>query len=234
MATIAVTCGHSYQKEASQIGSAYIEAVEQAGGLAVVIPPSLSPTAGAKVLNQVDGLLLTGGNDLSPFLYGQQPHPQLGDLDPFRDELEPVLVKEAVGRGIPVLGICRGMQVTNASLGGTIVQHIDQSSAKAIQHRQNPPGWRRHHHVDVKGGTRLASILGEGVIGVNSHHHQAVDKLAPSLKISALAPDGVIEAFESDSPWILGVQWHPEIMIKRYPEFLKIFISFIAACSGGK
>lgn len=234
MATIAITCMHNYQGGYSRISDGYIKAIEQAGGGPIVLPPALSPSAGVKLLSLADGLLLTGGNDLSPFLYGREPHPQLGDGAVRRDEQEPLLIKEALRLGLPILGVCRGMQIINVTLGGTIIQHINQEGPEAIQHRQNSPGWRRHHHVDIKSGTRLAGILGSGAIGVNSHHHQAVEKLAPGLEVSAYAPDGTIEAVESASPWITGVQWHPEMMFEHYPEFLKIFQAFVAACAGQK
>ncbi len=230
MVLIALTCRHSHQDGVSHIQDPYVKAVEQGGGLPVVLPPSLSPAASVDILSRMDGLFLSGGSDLSPYFFGQQPHPRLGEVEALRDEQEIALVKVALELGLPILGICRGMQVINAALGGTIIQHIDEDRASAIQHTQNAPGWYRQHQVKIVPGTMLAATLGTGEIGVNSFHHQVVDQVAPGLTISATSPDGLAEAFESREPWILGVQWHPERMIVRYPEFLGLFELFCNRC----
>lgn len=231
MPLIAVTCRHSHQQGVSHIQDAYVQAVEKAGGLPVVLPPSLSPAASVDILSRMDGLFLSGGSDLSPSFFGKPPHPRLGEVEALRDEQEIALVKAALGLGLPIFGICRGMQVINAALGGTILQHIDEDRVGAIQHRQEAPGWHRHHQVEIVPGTMLAAALGPGAIGVNSFHHQVVDQVAPGLTISAASPDGLVEAFESREPWILGVQWHPERMIARYPEFLGLFELFCSQCN---
>jgi putative glutamine amidotransferase len=231
MAVIAVTCKYSNQDELSFIKDGYIQALEQAGGLPVVLPPSLSPAASVKALDKMDGLLLSGGDDLSPLIFAQQPHPRLGEVDALRDEQEFALVKAALKLGLPIMGICRGLQVINAALGGTILQHINEDDVKAIQHRQNAPGWHRHHHVRIHPETMLAEALGHGDVGVNSFHHQAVDKVPPGLTISAVSPDGLVEALECREPWILAVQWHPERMFARHPEFLRLFELFCNQCN---
>jgi len=230
LAIIAVTCKHSNEDGISFIKDGYIEAIEQAGGQPVVMPPSLSPAASAEILRHLDGLLLSGGDDLSPLFFAQQPQPRLGEVDALRDEQEIALVNEALKLGLPILGICRGLQVLNVALGGTILQHIDEDGVHAIQHRQNAPGWHRHHHVRIQPETMLADALGKGDIGVNSFHHQVVDKVAPGLTISATSPDGLVEALESREPWILGVQWHPERMFAQHPEFLRLFELFCTRC----
>ena len=171
---------------------------------------------------------------MSPLFFGQQPKPNLGNIEAYRDEQEIALVKEAHLLGLPMFGICRGMQVINAVLGGTILQHLSSEGSDAIGHNQKAVGWHRHHHIDVISGSILASALGEGIIGVNSFHHQGVEKLAPGLVVSATSPDGLVEAIEGTDPWILGVQWHPEIMWQRYPEFVRLFEVFAAACRGEK
>lgn len=196
----------------------------------MILPPSLSIEGSVRVLQDMDGLMLSGGTDLSPQRFGWQPQPDLGPLEPFRDEQEFALVQEAQRLCLPMLGICRGMQFINAVLGGTVIQNLDTS----IQHRQKAPAWFRHHHVDILGGTILAQALGEGTIGVNSYHHQAVDKIGDGLRVSATAPDGVVEAIERLDPWFLGVQWHPEMMVQRYDEFLGIFKMFVSACKRDK
>lgn len=225
---IAITCRHSFADGFSIIEDDYIRALEEAGGQPMVLPPSLSPRASVAALDYADGLLLSGGNDLSPLIFAEQPQPKLQMVDSLRDEQEMVMVEAALRKGLPILGICRGMQVINVALGGGIIQHIEEESATAIQHRQKAPGWHRHHQINVLPNTLLGSILGEGVVGVNSYHHQAVGALGRDLIVSARSPDGLVEAIESSSPWILGVQWHPERMYSRHREFFRIFSTFIA------
>lgn len=234
MTLIALTCMHNYKDRRSSIADGYIEALEKVGATPVVLPPSLSPQASAKALQGMDGLLLTGGPDMSPLYFGQQPQPGLGSIDVLRDEQEVALIKEAYRLGKPMLGICRGMQMINAVLGGTIIQHLKLEGPTAIQHQQRAVGWHKYHHVEVRPGTILASAIGDGIIGVNSFHHQVVDEIAPRLVVSATSPDGLVEAIEGVEPWILGIQWHPEMMWKRYPEFLGLFKVFAAACKGEK
>jgi len=225
---------HNHGERRSSISDGYIEALEAVGTTPVVLPPSMSPEASARALQRMDGLLLSGGPDMSPLYFDQQPRPNLGSIDAYRDEQEIAMVKEAYKLGLPIFGICRGVQIINAVLGGTIHQHIYPDGPDAIQHRQSAPGWHRHHHIEVRPGTILASAIGEGCIGVNSYHHQVVEKIAPGLVISATSPDGLVEAIEATRPWILGVQWHPEMMWQRYPEFLRLFEVFAAACKGNR
>lgn len=232
MRLIAVTCMHNCSEQRSSISDGYIGALERAALTPVVIPPSLSPQASVRGLERMDGLLLSGGNDVAPLRYGQQPRPEIGALDVLRDEQEFALVKKAFDLGIPVFGICRGAQVLNVALGGTLIQHIHANGPEGIQHCQNGQSWQCHHHIEVKPGTMLASALGAGIVAVNSHHHQAVDKIAPGLTVSATAPDGLIEGIECADPWILGVQWHPEMMWQHHPEFLHLFEIFSRACKG--
>lgn len=234
MTLVAVTCKRSYENGFSYLEDGYIEALAQSGCGAVILPPLLPPTESCAILRSMDGLLFSGGGDLSPLWFAQQPHPNLGEVDVLRDEQEMALVKEAIRLGLPILGICRGLQVINAALGGALLQHLETNAPGAIQHRQSAPGWQPHHSVRIMPGTMLAEVLGEGVIDVNSFHHQAVEKAAPDLVVSAAAPDGVLEALESRRPWIMAVQWHPERMFKKYREFSGIFSAFAAACQGGK
>lgn len=233
MTLVAVTSMHNRKDSRCSLSDAYIQAMESAGIIPVILSPCLSPEASVMALHRMDGLLLSGGTDMSPLHYGQQPRPGLGSIDSYRDEQEIALVREATKLGLPIFGICRGIQVINAVLGGTITQHISKDG-EAIQHEQNAAGWHRHHHVEITPGTMLASIFGAGDIGVNSYHHQAVDQLAPGLVVSAISPDGVIEGVESTNPWILGVQWHPELMVNRHREFLGLFKVFAEACKGKK
>jgi len=209
--------------------------LEKAGAIPVVLPPSLSPEKSVLALERMDGILFSGGPDMSPLLKGNQPGPNFGYIHPERDAQEAALFKAARERNLPMMGICRGIQVINLLMGGTVVQHLDPSRENAIQHQQQAPSWYGHHHVDIPAGTILAQALGvDGTIAVNSFHHQAVGEVAPGLRASAIAPDGVVEAIESTSPWILGTQFHPEKLYPKYGEFLNIFRTFVAACRGEK
>lgn len=230
MKLVAVTCWHDYKENRSNIAEAYITSLEAVGLIPVVLPPSLSPAASAGALTGMAGLVLSGGDDLSPLVMGEEPEAFLGSVDPLRDEQELALITEARRLGLPILGICRGMQALNAALGGGIIQHLAQERPGAVQHTQKSPCWSRHHTIEIAPGTMLAEVFGTSKLGVNTIHHQGVGQIAPNFQASAWAADGVVEAIECSSPWMVGVQWHPEAMCGRYPEFLKLFKAFAAAC----
>lgn len=232
MIYIAVTGTHNHKDGYSSINDSYVKALEEAGAIPVMLPTSLSPEKSVQALERMDGLLFSGGPDMSPLYFGQQPQPDLGSVDHIRDEQEIALFKAALERGLPMLGICRGIQVLNVLMGGTIIQHLGANRENAIQHKQLAPSIYPHHLVEIRGGTIVGKALGEGTIAVNSCHHQAVGQVAPGLTVSAVAPDGVVEAIESVSPWILGIQFHPERLYPRQRKFLNVFHAFVAACRG--
>ncbi len=234
MIPVAVTTWHNEEENRCFLEDGYVMAMEQVGLLPLLVSPALSPSAAADILDSARGLLLAGGDDISPLYYKQQPLAGLEYVDARRDELEFALAAEALKRKMPIFAVCRGMQVINVAMGGTLVQHICQSKPDAMQHRQNSPQWHRHHQVTVRPGSLLAQALGEGLVGVNSTHHQAVDEVAEGLIISATTADGMVEAIERANPWLLAVQWHPERMWQRYPEFLQLFRLFAQACQGEK
>ena len=185
----------------------YAEQVVAAGGIPVLLPP-MPGIAG--VVDRIDGLLLTGGGDIDPAQYGARPHPATGRVSGPRDAAELELLAAAEAAGTPVLGVCRGMQLVNVALGGTLTQHLASDAGHAPA-----PGTFGAHPVRVAAGTRLAGILGAdgAAAGVPTAHHQAVDRLGDGLVATAWAQDGVIEAVESSSagdPFLLAVQWHPE------------------------
>lgn len=194
------------------VNASYVRSVLQAGGVPII----LSPLAGTGhldlLLDAVDGLLLSGGEDVAPERYGADPHPRLGDVDPVRDAFELGLFTAARERGLPVLAICRGLQVVNVALGGTLWQDIPSERPGALQHAQLGSRSERTHAVRVSPGSGLARALGSAQLEVNSFHHQSVRDLAPVLDVTATAPDGEIEGFEArpGEPWLLAVQWHPE------------------------
>ena len=192
---------------------------------------------GADVVRAVDGILLTGGGDVNPHLYGEMPHPTFKGAEEHRDALEIELAVRAIELDVPVLAICRGLQVMNVALGGTLVQDIPSSIPNAIEHVVKHPMDVIAHDVHITPGTRLAELLrpsaGERpTCPVNSRHHQSIKRLASSLLVSATAPDGVIEAIERPaSAFCLGVQWHPE-NFWRTGEFGALFAALVRAAGG--
>jgi len=189
----------------------YIESLRAAGAIPVVIPPQ--PENAAGLIAALDGLLLAGGEDCDPAAYGEEPHPTVTrTMDPRRQSNDLSLAEAARQHGIPTLGICLGMQVMNVAAGGTLVQDIDSAIRTEIQHASVPED-RARHDVIVEKETKLGGILRELEFNVNSSHHQAVGRLGDGLRITAHAPDGVVEGLEDPRhPFYLGVQWHPEDM----------------------
>jgi putative glutamine amidotransferase len=211
----------------------YLESIRRAGGEPrVVEPPSDDP---AKVLQEVQGLMLTGGGDVDPALYHEPPHETFCAAEAGRDEFEIALVRRALELDLPVLAVCRGAQVLNVSLGGTLVQDIPSLVPGALDHSIETPTFAIAHEVWISKGSRLWSLMQEKLtegdaFPVNSRHHQAVAHLAPDLEATATAPDGVVEAIEHrQARFCVGVQWHPE-NFWRTGEFRPLFEGFVEAC----
>jgi putative glutamine amidotransferase len=212
------------------LGIVYLRAIERAGGLPVVIPP-LGHGAIPALLGQLAGVCLSGGPDLHPDAYGAPPHLHLGDTEPELDAFELGLARAADEAGVPVLGICRGAQAMNVARGGTLHQHLPDVAPGGAAHRQSEAGRICTHNVKIRHGSRLRGIIGSATVGVNSFHHQAVQRLGTGLQVSARAPDGVVEAIEDPSrPLFLGVQWHAEALVDR-PEQLALFEELVAVAS---
>lgn len=194
----------------------YVAGVAEAGGAPIVLPPLGEREMAEAVIGGLDGLLLSGGSDLDPGYYGEGPVPELGPTIPERDAFEVALLEAALVRGIPVFGICRGLQVLNVVLGGTLYQDLpSQFGGEVLKHRQTTPKWQVTHEVEVRGESYLAELAGRGAVKVNSYHHQGIKDLADGLVVSARSSDGVVEAIEGTNlseRWILGVQWHAEAM----------------------
>jgi putative glutamine amidotransferase len=194
----------------------YVEGVAEAGGMPVVLPPSVSVRAAEALLDGLDGLLLSGGPDLDPGYYGEEPIPELGATIPEWDVLEMALLGMALQRRMPIFGICRGMQILNVALGGTLYQDVSsQLGADVLNHWQTTPKCQSTHEVEVLEDSYLAEITERQTVQVNSYHHQGIKGLADALTVSAHSADGVIEALEScdfSDRWLVGVQWHPEGM----------------------
>ncbi len=192
------------------LATLYPEAIERAGGIPVIVP-LLRPDAIAALLDRVDGVCLPGGPDLQPSIYGEEPHPELGPTEPRVDAVELALVKAADRRGLPILGICRGMQVLNVARGGTLHQHLPDVVGDRLNHRQPEHGSVTTHRVETASHSRLRAVLGGPALKVNSFHHQAVQALGSGLTATAWAQDGTIEAIEEPGErLVLGVQWHAE------------------------
>jgi putative glutamine amidotransferase len=217
--------------ERAYVNSTYLRAVQQAGGVPVLLPPQLDPEAVEQLMAAADGLLLTGGGDIDPARFGEPAHPTCYDVAPARDEVEIRAVRRALDRTLPVLAICRGVQVLNVALGGGLYQDIASDPGSHIAHSQAEPRDRPTHPVMVKPGSRLAETLGVDEVAVNSMHHQAVRELGRGLVDVAWAPDRVIEGVEltDSSRFVLGVQWHPEELVACSEPARRLFSALVSA-----
>jgi len=194
----------------------YVRGVSEAGGVPLVIPPSISLRAAMALLDGLDGLLLSGGPDLDPGYYSEEPIPELGTTIPKWDALEMALLRLALKQGMPIFGICRGMQILNVALGGSLYQDVpSQLGADVLNHWQVTPKRQTTHEVEILDDSYLAKITDRQPVEVNSYHHQGIKGLGDGLTVAARSSDGVIEALEShdvSDRWLVGVQWHPEGM----------------------
>ncbi len=202
-------------RSADELNDTYIRALREAGADIVELAPGADAEA---TLDQVDGLLFTGGFDVDPAEFGAEPHPTTVP-EPDRDALELPLVRAAVARGTPLLGICRGIQVINVALGGDLNQHVPEHDHYSTgESRQLTP-----HRVRAAAGSQIADLLGAGEVPVNSLHHQAVETVAPGLRATGWSEDGVVEAIESPDGKVLAVQWHPEELTDTEPHARRVF-----------
>jgi putative glutamine amidotransferase len=209
----------------------YVGGVAQAGGVPVVLPPIAD--FAEEMVRSIDGLMLSGGSDLDPTYYDEEPLPELDVTVPERDAFEMALLGYALERGIPVFGICRGLQVLNVVLGGTLYQDLpSQLGGGSIAHRQQMPKWQWTHEVEVDGASNVGGIMEVDGLRVNSYHHQAIKDLAHGLVAVAHAPDGVVEAVEWEDlsqRWLVGVQWHAEAMRDSGAEHCNLFEAHVSA-----
>ncbi|MGN6695440.1 MAG: gamma-glutamyl-gamma-aminobutyrate hydrolase family protein [Aquihabitans sp.] len=211
---IGITCssGMGVTQAIETVGRGYVDGVVAAGGLPIVLP-SLAPQHAPAAVAGIDGLLLTGGGDIEPAHYGAGRDPETGPADDVRDRWELALVGAARDAGIPILGICRGAQVINVAFGGTLVQHLPDRAADG--HDDLPRSADEVHDITVAPGTRLHRILGVPSTRANTLHHQSVDEIGSGLVASGIADDGVVEVVEAVDGPVLGVQWHPELLLDR-------------------
>jgi putative glutamine amidotransferase len=216
------------------IAACYVNAVLAAGGVPVVLP--LQDGNADALLDLVDGLIFSGGADIDPALFGDtEIHPKTYDVHPLRDRFELDLMTRAIERDLPVFCICRGIQILNVACGGTLFQDVPDQFSSALQHRQQETGHERHepsHNVEAESESLLASVYGSVSVPVNSYHHQAVKDVAPGLHVTARSDDGLAEAVEMPGrTFVLGVQWHPEMMFEANPEHLAPFKELVAAAT---
>lgn len=230
---IGITPGYAGDKDRVYTGRGYMEGVNNSGGLAVLLPLKIDAELFDEVLDRFDGFLLAGGADIDARYFGEENLKFNGEISPYRDELEMKLAKAAIDCGKPLLAICRGIQVLNASLGGTLYQdiHSQIKDRELLKHWQEAPDWYPVHDISLERDTKLWNCFPKEKLGVNSYHHQAVKTLGKGLKITAVSSDGIIESIEHESHrFAVGVQWHPEWMWKEDVSYLKLFEAFVRAC----
>ena len=224
-----------------EMRASYCQAVAAAGGAPLLVPLIEDGDAVDRIYGLLDGLLLCGGGDVDASFYGQEDRGRLTIVDPARDRFELALTRRALTDGLPLLAICRGIQVLNVAAGGSLIQHIPSECPGALAHAtpSSLPPNHVAHVVTVAPGSRLAAALGLGAdasqdpaaVPVNSRHHQAVERVADGYDVVARAPDGVIEGIERrGAGWVVGVQWHPENMTPADPRMASLFGAFIQAC----
>jgi putative glutamine amidotransferase len=214
------------------LGIVYARAVEEAGGLPVVLPP-LEHSAIAPLIDRLAGICLSGGPDLDPAAYEAEPDPHLGPVEPDLDAFELEVARHADQLGIPILGICRGCQAMNVARHGTLHQHLPDVTDGSVKHRQKESGREPTHTVRIKPGSRLAEVVGTEELDVNTFHHQAVDRLGRGLKAVAWSSDGVVEAIENEEAQLyLGVQWHAETLV-HFERHAALFAALVEAAAAG-
>lgn len=232
---IGLTPGHNTENQDIFMRPTYLSALSAAGAIPVVLPLTVSQEDCQKIADTFDGFLFTGGPDPHPFLFGEETHRACGSISVMRDSMELALLSQVMKTKKPILGICRGIQIINVGLGGSIYQDIpsqyQSTAAFPIAHRQPCAYHIPSHTVQLAPGSRLADICGRTSLQVNSMHHQAVRDLADCLTVCATAPDGLVEGLEMPGyPWLVAVQWHPEYLREQDPASKQLFESFVEAC----
>jgi putative glutamine amidotransferase len=209
----------------------YHDAVLQAGGIPILLPYLTDEQEMEELIDKLDGLILSGGFDVDPAWFGEEPHSQLGEVVPERDEVELKYCRLFLKTNKPLFAICRGCQVLNVAVGGTLYQDLPSQWENALQHSQRAPRFHPSHSIQMKEGSLLAKISGKLKQRVNSFHHQAIKEVKAPFTVVATSPDGVIEAIESTvHPFVLGVQWHPEGMAEKDSFAQALFSAFVEQC----
>lgn len=226
---IGITSSYDEQNNNLLLRQYYVEAVEAAGGVPIIIPAILSENSTKSLLKSIDGLILSGGVDVDPLLFGEEPQPNMGEICPARDEFELNLTRLALVQDLPLLAICRGLQVLNIAAGGNVLQDIGVAVQSPVKHSQQAPKWYGTHTINISPGSRLAETWGTKMV-VNSYHHQAVGAVGEGFIVNARSLDGVVEGIESlRHSFVLGVQCHPECMWHKNKLIFELFKRFIRA-----
>lgn len=209
----------------------YFDVISEAGGLPVMLPLTVNARDIGQLVDKCDGLLFSGGHDVSPEMYHEAPDARLGEICTERDRMEQIALAKALAKDKPILGICRGIQLINAALGGTLYQDLSGMHPSETNHRQERPYDTPSHKVSLVPGSPLAILTGEETLQVNSCHHQAIKDLAPDLTAMAYAPDGLIEAvYGMNYRFLWAVQWHPEFSFRKDPVSVHIVKAFVSCC----
>ena len=230
MAVIGISLGYrGLETDKLQLKDDYLYAVKKAGGIPVLLTPLTDERNFGRLIEIIDGFLLSGGGDVDPRFFGKRPQPELGRIDPRRDNFELGFLAAVLENKLPVLALCRGIQVLNIECGGSVIQHLTTS----LKHFQEAPGYYGTHEVYLHKSGYLQKFFNSCQFRVNSFHHQAVGDTGEGLEVAARAADGTIEAIVMpDYPFAVGLQWHPERMLNADPLQMSIFSHFVAACSG--
>jgi putative glutamine amidotransferase len=231
--TTSRTAGSSSRPERAYVNSVYVSAVQQAGATPLLLPPQLDEASRAALLERLEGVLLTGGGDIDPARFGEPAHPTVSEVSAARDRLEIALVGHAIHHDLPILAVCRGLQVLNVALGGSLFQDVGTDPGTPVAHSQKAPRHVPTHGVKVAPGSRLAGVLGVDALSVNSLHHQAIKALGRGLRAVAAAEDGIVEGaeLEDETRFVLGVQWHPEEMVAESEPARQLFRAFVDAAA---
>ncbi|MEG0687418.1 MAG: gamma-glutamyl-gamma-aminobutyrate hydrolase family protein [Hungatella sp.] len=234
---IGLTPSHNQETDEIRMGPTYLHAIAKAGAIPVLLPLEAAKEDLVQLVDTFDGFIFTGGPDIHPFYFGEETQGSCGNASEARDTLELALLPLVMAAGKPILGICRGLQLINVALGGTLYQDLPSQFKEDVPtaHTQPFAYTLPAHHVTVAEGTLLAGIAAASEISVNSIHHQAIKDLAPGLTASGYAPNGLIEAAEkSDYPYLLGVQWHPEYLRDKDACSARLFQSFLDHCAAAR
>ncbi len=216
----------------STIGRAYTDAIIRSGGIPFILPQVNNPAEAEEIVGRLDGVMLTGGADLDPAHYGESILNATVEIDAHRDTMDIYYAEAALSKGVPILAICRGEQILNVVLGGSLYQDLPTQKPSGIAHRQKTDSRFPTHSITVEEGSLLNKIMGETSLMVNTSHHQAVKTPSDMIKVIAYSPDGVVEAYQSaiKGQWILAVQFHPEQLVRADDNWLALFKTFVKAC----